>query len=68
MCLFQREQRKATAAHEALRQEMEDLRSHCHELEQQNALLLQRNQDLVEAYWPIMQKLKSLEHTHQSQP
>lgn len=42
-------------------EEIDGLKSLCKGLEDKAIRLSQRNQDLVEAYWPIMRKLKSVE-------
>ena len=46
---------------ESLRREAASLRCALATLREQNAALVQRNKDLVDAYWPIMKKLKALE-------
>lgn len=62
------EQKKASVTQAALRHQLEQLKVANHELTRHNRFLMQRNQDLVEAYWPIMTKLKSMECTHTISP
>ena len=52
----------AIATEQSLRRELDRIKSQCEALRRENQHLQQRNQDLIEAYWPIMMKLKAYEH------